>query len=84
LRAVAFAVGLVMSLIWSLERLFDTPAAIEQRDRAKVASERLERDDGAADPPTYRCRVCGHEWPVRGYCPSCLADTMVPLPRATR
>ncbi len=73
-----------MSLVWPLERLFDTPSAIEAAERDKLASERLERDGGDAEPPTFRCRVCGHEWAVRSYCPSCLADTMQPVRRPSR
>jgi rubrerythrin len=70
-----------MSPIWSLERLFEPPASIEAREREKLAARRREEDGGEADPPTFVCRVCGFEWQERGYCPSCLADTMKPVVR---
>jgi len=63
-----------MSIV-SLERLFDPPAKIEAAEREKkqdLAGTR-KRDD---DPPRFRCRVCGLR-AEDGYCPDCLADTMV-------
>jgi rubrerythrin len=65
--------------IWALERLFEPPAAIAAGEREKEAARRREEDGGEGDRPTYRCRVCGHEWQSRGYCPVCLADTMQPV-----
>ncbi len=68
-----------MSPIWAFERLIEPPYAIEAREREKVAAQRREEDGGEADPPTFQCRVCGFEWLHRGYCPTCLADTMKPV-----
>ena len=57
----------------------EPPSAIESRERERVAAQRREEDGGEADPPTFQCRLCGFEWQHRGYCPSCLADTMKPV-----
>src|SRR5262245_28500622 len=62
--------------IWTLERLFESPAAIVAREREKVAAQRREEEGGEADPPSFECRLCGYEWKNPGYCPVCLADTM--------
>lgn len=62
--------------IFPLERLFDPPATIEAAEREKnqdLAGTR-KRDD---DPLPYVCRVCGLRAEDPGYCPECLADTMV-------
>lgn len=66
--------------IWALEQLFEPPASIVARDREKRAAVRQNHTGGESDPPTFRCRVCGHESPERGNCPECLADTMVEVP----
>lgn len=67
-----------MSLIWPLERLFESPVKIEQRYREKVADlEGIKQREG--DPPTYRCRLCGLKAPAATFCLDCLADTMEPM-----
>jgi rubrerythrin len=73
-----------MSIIGTLDRLFESPAAIVAREREKVAARRREEDGGEADPPTFVCRLCGYEWQHRGYCPICLAETMQPAPGCDR
>jgi len=73
-----------MSLIWPLERLFESPAKIEERQREKQGAAHAEANDEEGDPPTFRCRVCGYEGPQRVFCPDCLADTMVALEPARR
>ncbi|HKE19638.1 MAG TPA: hypothetical protein VKB80_32400 [Kofleriaceae bacterium] len=73
-----------MSIVWTLDRLFESPAAIVAREREKVAARRREEDGGEADPPTFVCRLCGYEWQHRGYCPICLAETMQPAPARDR
>jgi rubrerythrin len=69
-------------IVRSLERLFESPQEIEERDRERqqhlVPSKKKE-----GDPPVFRCRVCGLESPDRAYCPECLADTMVPITAKT-
>lgn len=67
-----------MSSIMPLERLFESPAVIEERLREQRAAVRGEGDH-LGEPPTLRCRVCGLEAPEPVYCPKCLADTMEPL-----
>ena len=65
--------------VFSLERLFDPPSKVEAREREKtqdLAGTRKVDDD--PEPPRFRCRVCDLRSPERGYCPECLADTMVP------
>lgn len=73
-----------MATTLPLEKLFESPAAIEAREREKVAELRYQQKGGDADPPTFECRVCGYQWQERGYCPTCLADTMRPLTSPTR
>jgi rubrerythrin len=69
--------------IFELERLFDPPAKIEARAREKAQDLAGARkiDD---DPPRFRCRVCDHRSEAGEYCPTCLADTMVPDPTPKR
>jgi rubrerythrin len=64
-----------------LERLFESPAKIEQRLREQQADVRVKSQDADGDPPTFRCRVCDLEAAEPSYCPSCLADTMVRMRR---
>jgi hypothetical protein len=63
--------------IFTLERLFDPPAKVEEqaREKAQDLAGARKVDD---DPPRFRCRVCDHRSDDRAYCPTCLADTMVP------
>jgi hypothetical protein len=64
-----------MPPIGPLERLFDTPVKIEQRQRELDAEVRgVEQEDG--DPPTFRCRICGIEAAEPRFCHHCLAETM--------
>jgi hypothetical protein len=67
-------------IVRSLERLFEAPEEIEKHDRAmkRAQAPAVPTDD---DPPTFRCRVCRLEAAERAYCPTCLADTMEPMPR---
>jgi rubrerythrin len=66
-----------MSIVESLLKLVDPVQARAREEERRVAREQPKRDhDG--DPPLFTCRVCGHEGPEKSYCPSCLADTMVP------
>ncbi len=65
--------------IWPLERLFESPARIEERMRDEAAASKLEHRGDEGDPPIFRCRVCGLEAAERSYCPACLADTMEPV-----
>ncbi len=67
-----------MSIIQSLKKLTDP---IRARDEAAEVKRQQEQPIRAspAEPPLYRCRVCGTEGCDSGYCPVCLADTMVPI-----
>ncbi len=68
-----------MSMLWTWKKLFQRPVEIERERRDKVALLLAEADDGDADPPVVRCRVCGREDTTGKYCYTCLADTMQPI-----
>ena len=68
------------AIVWSLKRLFDKPADVEREIRDRHAELRGQPSP-EGDPPTYRCRVCALESREGGYCPDCLADTMVEVKR---
>lgn len=65
-----------MAIVESLKKLVDP---IRARDEAAELKRRREQParEQAGDPPRYCCRICGTTSTDGGYCPSCLADTMV-------
>ncbi|HUQ06798.1 MAG TPA: hypothetical protein VM261_30050 [Kofleriaceae bacterium] len=71
-----------MSMLWLFDRLLGDPARVEREERER-ATARAPRPEVDADPPDLECRVCAYRGPER-YCPTCLADTMRPLPRPRR
>ncbi len=76
-----------MSIIETLKRIVDPAAAREDQAARKSAQEQI-KHSLAGEPPSagevaprrFRCRVCGHEAPDAGFCPTCLAQTMAPVP----
>jgi hypothetical protein len=66
----------IVSIVESLIKIVDPVQAQAREEERKVAREQPKRErDG--DPPSFVCRVCGHEDLQSAYCPECLADTMV-------
>lgn len=62
-------------MVWLWSRIFGKPEQVEQEQRA----ERQAREpvkEVATGPPPKRCKACGYQG-LEGYCPDCLADTMV-------
>ncbi len=68
-----------MSIIDTFKTVVDPITA--RQEEAERKRQRESKRQADADPPLYRCRVCGAESPDRTYCPKCLADTMEPVPR---
>ena len=68
-----------MSIVESLNKLIDPVVARQREEERRKERELPQRNDSGAAPPRFRCRVCGHEDVERGYCPTCLADTMEPV-----
>ena len=67
-----------MSIIFQLRKLIDPEQQRrEEADRKSQREQPRREADGAA--PGFECRVCGLTGNDRSYCPSCLADTMVPI-----
>ena len=69
-----------VSIVQSLKKLVDPERARQEAAQFKTERE-LPRREAAGDPPKYCCRICQTTSTDRSYCPACLADTMVPLPR---
>jgi rubrerythrin len=69
-----------MSIVESLRKLVDPVQARHEEEERKSAREQPKREH-PADPPRFVCRVCGHEAEEKGFCPSCLADTMERAPK---
>lgn len=67
-----------VSIVQSLKKLVDPERARQEAAQLKKERE-LPRREVAGDPPTYRCRICHATSTERAYCPTCLADTMVPV-----
>jgi rubrerythrin len=67
-----------MSIVESLKKLVDPVAARQTDAEHRSAREQPVREE-EGDPPSSRCRVCGHTGPDPTFCPVCLAATMVPL-----
>lgn len=66
-----------MSIVESLLKIVDPVQAQRREAERKVQREQPKRErDG--DPPRFVCRVCHLQDAQRGYCPECLADTMIP------
>lgn len=72
--------------------LFDRNAEREEQAKQKRWMQQFATPDpDDSDPPLeagvrerdrrYRCRICAREELNARYCLTCLADTMVPLPR---
>lgn len=64
-----------MSIVHTLKKLVDPLQA--QKEEAELEARRnptLQKE--SADPPSFVCKVCGHEDRVGEYCPNCLALTM--------
>ncbi len=38
----------------------------------------MPKREASGDGNAFVCRICGHRSDDRSYCPTCLADTMVP------
>jgi hypothetical protein len=70
-----------MSIIESFIKLVDPTQAREREEERRKQREQPKREQ-AGDPPRFACRVCGLEDEQGDFCPSCLAGTMVRLPRA--
>lgn len=82
-------------MLWTLRKYIDRGQYLKE-DAARKRDRRVARrqgigdggdDDAAAGPASerrFRCRVCGRVGSP-GYCPDCLADTMVavPIPNGT-
>ena len=83
---------LVLSIVESLKRLFD-PATYhyEQGEKHSDRARPIKSEDGGppkfevpqrasaqSAPVRFRCRLCPHEGEHGDFCPSCLAETMVP------
>jgi rubrerythrin len=64
-----------MSIVESLIRLVDPVQAREREAERRRVREEPKRERTTA-PPSYVCRICGHQSPDKSYCPDCLADTM--------
>lgn len=67
-----------MSIVQSLKKLTDPIRARDEAAELKRQQEQPKRET-PGDPPRYRCRVCATEGTDGGYCPVCLADTMLPV-----
>ncbi|MCB9565374.1 MAG: hypothetical protein H6709_20150 [Kofleriaceae bacterium] len=86
-----------MSIVESLKRLFD-PATQRREEGEQEAARELPEDGEDGDPPGFdvpvavrhderrlhRCRICDHEADRAGFCPVCLADTMIAVEPARR
>lgn len=64
-----------MSIIESLKKLVDPEQARREEEERLVARNLPQRED-EGPPPTFVCRVCGHEGTEKIFCPVCLAETM--------
>ena len=64
-----------MSIIESLKKLVDPEQARREEEERLVARNLPQRED-EGPPPTFVCRVCGHEGAEKIFCPVCLAETM--------
>jgi hypothetical protein len=69
-----------MSIVESLIKLVDPVQAQRREEERRRDREQPARSD-AGDPPEFACRICGLRSTERSYCPTCLADTMQPVPR---
>lgn len=69
-----------MSIVESLIKLVDPVQAREREEERRKDREQPIRSDAGA-PPERACRVCGYRSTDGAYCPTCLADTMEPVPR---
>jgi hypothetical protein len=67
-----------MSIVESLKRLVDPAQAKEDEAERKRAREQPVRE-AAAEPPRFRCRVCGQLGKDAMFCSDCLAATMEPI-----
>jgi rubrerythrin len=70
-----------MSIVESLRKLVD-PVQAENREEELQTDRELPKRAHPGDLPRFICRICGHLDTHSGYCPTCLADTMEPQPRA--
>jgi lipopolysaccharide biosynthesis regulator YciM len=79
-----------MSLLWVLRKYVDSNKQREEQEDLRRQREDWPPDVNPSDAdvvvPTridadvrYRCRVCGHEGDEHPFCPTCLAETMLPL-----
>jgi hypothetical protein len=80
-------------MLWLFRKFFDPNAAREEAEE-----QRRQREDWPpgynpdnvdakvpereAEPVPCKCRVCGYQAVDERYCPTCLAETMEPLPRS--
>jgi rubrerythrin len=69
-----------MSIVESLRKLVDPVQARHDEEERRTAREQPKREH-AGDPPRFVCRVCGFEDTEKGFCPTCLADTMERAPK---
>jgi rubrerythrin len=82
-----------VSILFTFRKLVDPNAASVEKEELRRHRED-KPDDGAPDDDDkpaltlgrpevhYQCRVCGHLGEDKFFCPTCLADTMLPLPAA--
>jgi hypothetical protein len=82
----------LMSMIWLFRRMFDGNAARAEAEELRRQREgwppELQPQDVDVQVPAstrvplrYRCRICNHQSERGDYCPTCLASTMIALPR---
>ena len=65
-----------MSILTSFKKLVDPETQRLEEELAKQERERP-RKPGEGDGPAFVCKICGHTADEKGFCPVCLADTMV-------
>ena len=65
-----------MSLLWSLRRYVDSIEYRRQEEDRRIKREVRPAEPDGADGDGERARVCDYEGDARGYCPTCLAETM--------
>jgi hypothetical protein len=77
-------------MLWLFKKFFDPNTAREEQEDLRRQREDwppdvspddvdLEHEQTEAPPERRRCRVCGHEAEDVKFCPTCLAETMVPI-----
>jgi hypothetical protein len=67
-----------MSIVESLIKLVDPLQAQKREEERRVQREQPKREP-SGDSPRFACRICGLEDEQGGYCPHCLAGTMVKI-----